>query len=130
MNDMFRNVAIAFAALVLGVSFFLLIRTERLGVTSGPSPGTEGAQRAERCNDQGRADTRPLVLRTDKAAREALVDQSLWASAEPEVREDVAAWVSLCELDGEDVAIRDAKTGRLLATYSPGDGYEATDVGG
>lgn len=53
----------------------------------------------------------------------ANIDVRDWSQVDWEVRELGAAWVCICKLDGESIALRDSRTHETLATYSPTLGY-------
>lgn len=57
-----------------------------------------------------------------------MVRSSLWASASPSLREDLAAWVSACRVDGNPVYVFDSESATMFGTYSRERGYEPAPI--
>ena len=51
------------------------------------------------------------------------VDRDGWDALEFEHRAYVAAWASICKLDGEHISIKDSRTHERLGWYSPTMGF-------
>lgn len=87
-------------------------------------PAAPSGAAARYCTADASAAARLIVVEIDRAGHEALVIPDLWAAADRALRRDIAAWLSLCEMDGGSVEILHAKTRKRLAGWSKSGVYD------